>query len=515
MRNLNYGLLAVCGLLLAACFQEEVIDTSRPTNPIKFSAGFASRGTEITLANLNGFVVTAYNNGSTGHKAVDGVYPDPYFENEPFIGSNTQYSSLNGIDWPNNDDPVEFFAYYPQLSVLRKNFASYDKLEGINAADSTFIKFYNMCGADGKEDPIELEDGVTSLFTFNDKDLLPGFKLGRFYVPRDISQHVDFITAHQMGKKDENELAGLKLNFRHQLAQVELRGINNSTFYTVDIAGVHLSNPMVAGAMFNFCGESGSLFETDGGHWEVATNPRYSEVEYIYQPANPENKQPADNIMRLQPSTPLISADNTAEDYSRGVSLMGNGGNAMVLPTVRPVWDHIVDPTNQNKNMYIGVLMNVKTTESNGAEAVQLYPPLSSDKAEGLRIVSFIVDKESQAIQMRVYKDETGSYYEKPDFSGNPVNLNVEEIIDEDTKEVIETIVTEEFKDFAWSAVPVAAKWERGNKYVYTLDYSSGVGVRTPLDPEPGTPILGGNIQLFVDVLGWETRYVETTIPSK
>ncbi len=515
MRHLNYALLAVGGLLLAGCSQEEVIDTSRPTNPIKFSAGFASRGTEITLTNLNGFVVTAFNNGTTGHKAVNGVYPDPYFEDEPFIGNNSQYASLTGKDWPKNDDPVEFFAYYPTLSVMRKNFASYDYLQGINASDSTFIKFYNMCGTDGKEDPIELEPGVTSIFNFNDADLVPGYKLGRFYVPKDISQHVDFITAHQMGKKGENEMSGLKLDFHHQLAQVELRGINNSPFYTVEVAGVHLSNPMVAGAMFNFCDESGTLFDKEGGHWEIATNPMFSEVEYIYQPANAESKQPADNILRLQPNAPMISADNVTE-FARGASLMGNGGNAMVLPTTRQKWAHIDDPTNENKFMYIGVLMNVKTTENNGAQPTQLYPPLNSEKAKGLRMVSFVVDKETQAIHMRVYKDETGRYYENPDFSGNPVALNVENVYDEETNEIIESVTTEEFKDFAWGAVPVSVVWEVGNKYIYNLDYSSGVGVHTPFDPEPGTPILGGNIQLFVGVTGWSaSQDNNTSVPSE
>ncbi len=508
--------MAVCGLLLAGCSQEEVIETSRPTNPIKFSAGFASRGPEITINNLYGFVVTAYNNGSTGHKAVNGVYPEPYFQDEPFVGNNTQFSSLTGKDWPNNDDPVEFFAYYPQLSVLRKNFASYDYLQGINAADSTFIKMYNMCGDDGKEDPIDLEEGVTSIFKFDDEVLLPGFKLGRFYVPKDISQHVDFITAHQMGKKGENEMSGLRLNFHHQLAQIELRGFNNSTFYTVDVAGVHLSYPMVAGAMFNFCDETGALSQIDGGHWEIATNPMYSEVEYIYQPANPDNKQVADNVLRLQPNAPMLSADNPAEEYARGISLMGNGGNAMVLPTVKAEWDHTGDATNQDKNMYIGVLMNVKTVETNDAAATQLFPPLNQDKLKGLRIVSFVVEKESQAIHMRVYKDmASGRYYDNPGLTGNPVNLKVVETVDPETKEVTESNVVEEFKDFAWGAIPVAASWEIGNKYIYTLDYSSGVGVRTPLDSEPGTPILGGNIQLFVGVTDWNTQIPDASVPSE
>ncbi len=516
MRHLNYGLLAVCGVLLAGCSQEEVIETSRPTNPIKFSAGFASRGTEITLTNLNGFVVTAFNNGTTGHKAVDGVYPDPFFEDEPFIGNNSQFSSLTGKDWPKNDDPVEFFAYYPQLSVLRKNFATYDYLDGVNASDSTFIKMYNMCGTDGKEDPIELEDGVTSIFNFDDEVLLPGFKLGRFYVPRDISQHVDFITAHQMGTKKDNEMMGLRLNFHHQLAQVELRGFNNSSFYTVDVAGVYLSYPMVAGAMFNFCDSTGELQDRTGGHWEIATEPLYSSVQYIYQPANIEIKQAADKVLRLQHNGTTGIAEDNPLGFARDASLMGNGGNAMVLPTVRPVWDHKNDPTNQNKNMYIGVLMNVKTVETNDAAPTQLFPPLNSAKLEGLRIVSFVVGIESQDIHMRVYKDSsTGRYYDNPQLTGNPVNLKFEQTVDPETKEVTETVFTEEFKDFAWGAVPVAVDWAVGNKYIYTLDFSSGVGVRTPLDAEPGTPILGGNIQLYVGVTDWATHTPNTSVPTE
>lgn len=515
MRNRNFGLLAVFGLLLAGCSQEEVIDVSRTTNPIKFSAGFASRGTEITITNLNGFVVTAYNNGTTGHKAVNGVYPDPYFKDEPFIGNNTQFSSLTGKDWPKNEDPVEFFAYYPQLSVLRKNFATYDYLTGVNAKDSTLIELYNMCGTDGKVDPIDLNDTVKSIFKFDPAKLLPGLKLGRFYVPRDISQHVDFITAHKMGTKKENEMSGLTLNFHHQLAQVELRGFNNSNFYTVDVAGVYLSYPMVAGAMFNFCDETGNLQDVTGGHWEFAIDPMYSAVEYIYQPANPEAKQAADNILRLQHNGTTGVAEDTPLGFSRDNSLMGNGGNAMVLPTVRDKWAHIDDATNKSKNMYIGVLMNVNTVETTEVPAIQLFPPLNATKLEGLRIVSFVVDKESQAILKRVYKDRSvNRYYDNPGFTGNPVELKTEDVPDPETN-VVTTVVTEEFRDFAWGAVPVAVDWQLGNKYIYTLDFSSGVGVRTPLDSEPGTPILGGNIQLYVGVTGWNQHTPEAQVPSE
>lgn len=66
--------------------------------------------------------------------------------------------------------------------------------------------------------------------------------------------------------------------------------------------------------------------------------------------------------------------------------------------------------------------------------------------------------------------------------------------------------------EYDWAAVAINTTWEAGQKYIYTLDFSSGAGKvdpekTTPVDPtdpfEPGDDILGGAIKFQVTVTKW------------
>ena len=65
---------------------------------------------------------------------------------------------------------------------------------------------------------------------------------------------------------------------------------------------------------------------------------------------------------------------------------------------------------------------------------------------------------------------------------------------------------------YDWVAVPINTKWEAGQKYIYTLDFSSGAGKvdpgkTPPTDPNdpftPGGDILGSAIKFTVAVTPW------------
>lgn len=61
--------------------------------------------------------------------------------------------------------------------------------------------------------------------------------------------------------------------------------------------------------------------------------------------------------------------------------------------------------------------------------------------------------------------------------------------------------------DYAYACVPIGTKWEAGNHYVYTLDFSNGAGYVDPEDPDkPAEPILGDAIKFTVSVEPWETE---------
>lgn len=69
---------------------------------------------------------------------------------------------------------------------------------------------------------------------------------------------------------------------------------------------------------------------------------------------------------------------------------------------------------------------------------------------------------------------------------------------------------------YGWAAVPASFTWVKGNKYVYTLDFTNGAGRVDPVtpgpdvkpqpdgkDPKPGDKILGDPIKFTVTVTPW------------
>ena len=67
---------------------------------------------------------------------------------------------------------------------------------------------------------------------------------------------------------------------------------------------------------------------------------------------------------------------------------------------------------------------------------------------------------------------------------------------------------------YGWVAVPVAFTWEKGNKYIYTLDFTNGAGKVDPVnpgpdvqpggaDPDKAQPVLGDEIKFTVTVKEW------------
>lgn len=70
---------------------------------------------------------------------------------------------------------------------------------------------------------------------------------------------------------------------------------------------------------------------------------------------------------------------------------------------------------------------------------------------------------------------------------------------------------------YGWAAVPASFTWEKGNKYVYTLDFTNGAGRVDPVDPgtevdpgnkdpDKGDKILGDPIKFTVTVSPWNPK---------
>ena len=62
---------------------------------------------------------------------------------------------------------------------------------------------------------------------------------------------------------------------------------------------------------------------------------------------------------------------------------------------------------------------------------------------------------------------------------------------------------TQEIREYGWAALPIATDWKAGYEYTYLLDYSKGVGLHDPDDPDPGTPILN-EVTVSTTVKPWD-----------
>lgn len=501
-------------ILLASCSQEEVIKNRQPQEalPISFRAGISTRvNPDLNyIQNPSTFYVTAFPNT---HKASsDGVVPDPLFKDEPFylMGANL-YASTSNQKWPSRDEAtkVEFFAYAPSLEEIQT--AAMTQLdpkdpnyETLHANYDAAIQFFNLCQDGLPLDPINQQNT-----TFAGVQLYKGFKLGRFYVATDISQQVDFITSHISADVPENEddaKMGIGLTFKHQLSNIELRAFSANEDYNIEIAGVRLGRPYTGGAIFNFCDKDGNAFNVDGGQWGISKNPQRLPVEYIYGAGDEIYRMGSFN--NLNGGQIVSSPAHTTPDAA--LSIMGKGGNAMVLPTKNGAWEGEGNP-------WIAPKYSAQTGTESDPYPNQNPKAWSADDPQGdmyfsilLRVTLKPNPTELSSAQVYPYGNNTTMhvvYFEKEQNSNKIIGR---------LPSKLETIgVNNEIVEFGWASVPVGVNWERGKKYVYTLDFTNGVGIQDPEDPRPGTPIIGDGIKFSVSVTDWNENSFTPIVPQE
>ena len=171
----------------------------------------------------------------------------------------------------------------------------------------------------------------------------------------------------------------------------------------------------------------------------------------------------------------------------------------MVIPTVNSKWGGLSDsnissiPYTTDK-MYFSVLMRV----SESASGEQIYPYIGNPY--NMTVVHYAVDK-SGSILARLYPGEKEDEY----FSdaAKTIPYKVEENV--------------MVKEFGWATVPVDADWKAGKRYIYTLNYTEGIGLHDPQDPLPGKPIRGkATISWGVTIADWGTgSKTEISVPRK
>lgn len=394
-----------------------------------------TRGTEISERDLGSFQVTCFdplNSSLIG----DGGLLKPFFSDTFIRSAADQKTYLNLNDaylWPPYDTDLKFFAY------------------STSAADFEF------------QNKSKVIDG----------NLTIDYKLLNFCVPKDIAKQFDFVTAYTSATNTDG---AVPLKFKHQLSQIEIRVCGSNPTYNIEFAGVRIGNPETEG---NFDFSSAVASTTDdysAGSWNVSG--KRESVSYIYQ---------SGDVIRSLTGGNAVSQQDA-------FSIMGNGGNAMVIPTTNGAWGGTNDPKLQvaDKSMYLSVLINISVLDAQ-SDRIQLYPAMNAPGIPKVKTVTLVIDNDGK-VRGRKNNDNTYS-----DNLGNTFKIKDSDIL----------------KQFAWAAVPISADWKSGKKYVYTLDYTDGAGIQEPEDPNPGEPVIEGEIKFNVTLSEWkETVHEQITVPG-
>lgn len=412
-----------------------------------------TRAVETNTGNFNSCQVTCYN--PDDKTLIDPVTREisTYFHDICFVkDENDLFVSQSEDDcrWPDSRSRLHFFAYYPSAESM-KEFTD----------DDEAFSFINHS---------RLADD-TPVFDF---------QLKNFHVAREIADQKDFVTAYASGTLFDSNNTGISLNFKHQLARIEISAWSGGDKYDFEIAGVRLGNPMAVGD-FNFSAITGN---PDQSLW---ANEAQAIVEHIYSAG--------EKIVRIGRS----AVDHKSID--KATSIMGTSGPAMVIPMPARIeaWEGKNDPNisladYSTDKLYFSVLLRVKNKDG---EVVYPYP----NDRDNMTVIYFAVDNTGTITKIL---KKTGDIY----YSA-----------DDNTPYVPEA--TEQICGYGWASLPVAAKWEAGKIYSYKLNYSEGIGWHDPDDPNPGEPIIErGKVPFEVNVEEWvpandEEYTPDLTVPKR
>ena len=376
--------------------------------------------------------------------------PTIYFKQELVSyteGMGNAFRSKN-CRWPSNKDSkdgkLRFFAYYPSFKTLRDS-------AGLTDNDKGYFELeYNTTGS-GSSAKHE-------------------YWIKKFKVNEDIARHSDFVTGTVDGSKTDNLYSGVNLTLQHQLSRIDVRAYCASESYNVEIAGVRVGG-IATECDFNFEGTGHPAWcNTKVGKF-TGTNMKKGLTEYIYRKGD----------------TVITIGSGNHETEASSVSIMGEGGRAMVIPQNYPRWKYsnYVYPSTQP--LYFSVLLRVKEKATTDNKLIYPYVEGSviqgSVKTDEMKVVYLSVEKETGKVIRRVYMQGT-SFYKDKNCSADSVYSVPEGA---------------EVRNYGWAAVvPYSGGdatanyhlWNPGCDYIYRLNYTSGIGVQDPQDVLPGRPII-------------------------
>lgn len=488
MKHYIYTLLLTL-LLAAGCSKEDfpgIEDNNPPQGRI-----FTIRANNLPTVSLSRAVgqeelpncwTTAFNHSDMN---TEKPFP-PYFEDEEFDMEVVEdpvthkpvkrFSPVHSIrcQAPQEGGKFEFFAWYPSLSGMKEvTGENYFQLGNQSSRGKALNINYSIVDFRVDKDVVNQVDFMTARSSS--------------FVEVPAIQEVDVDEDGNFTVGDEHQEISVELNFEHQLCEIRLLAWSQNEKYKFEIAGMKLGNPAVeADFKYNTISTSKGTGPAFVGSWVENSKVR-GNVESLFQPGNK-----------------LVVLDGVnAASKDKAVSIMGQStvlGHdrfAMVIPANNQKWEGRKDPKIEQTpytttKSYFSVLLRV-SHKKYGSKIVYPYPIY--DKP--MRVI-YLAVKANNEIICQVYPDSEGRRF----------------YTDEARTQLYTLPAGCEIKDFGWAAIPVEVKWEPGKLYIYKLNYSNGIGLHDPADPDPGTPIVEKNtlgVSLDVIVADWGD-YTDETI---
>lgn len=434
--------IAVATLLcLSACSGEQPQQLESDDSAIRFAPALSdiawSRAVDYTIDNFYSFQATCFN---PSYPEFENGFLKPYFDNITFgrISADV-FVTVEDFHWPEQREFVDFIAYAPSIYAMADSAGI-----SIDEDDTHFAIINKTTVKDGKAD-------------YN-------YSIANIRIPDDIASQFDFITANASGSKFSSVNNPVTLPFSHRLAKVQLRAWGANKVYRIEIAGVRIGTMPLEGT-FNLAPN------LNGDAWTIPQDTPRGCVEYIF----------TKKLYGMPDAVVVLNyKEGIAATADNSVSILGNAGPAMVLPSAAPAWDR--KPGTSNASAYFSVLM--RATDWN--DQIVAYP-YSEDK-EPMQKIWLAVDKDGY-VNARLYRAPAGGFYTDTDFK-NPYT----------------PAASVRIKEYGWAAIPVAVDWQQGQQYIYTIDYSLGLGLKDPDDTNPGELILDQQpVGMIVTVADWKS----------
>lgn len=211
------------------------------------------------------------------------------------------------------------------------------------------------------------------------------------FTPKDkVEEQQDVLAAFNTGNKTDNGESGVDQTFRHQLAQVSVKALNdNASTYTVEVLGVKLGRVMSKSTMT--FPTSATAYAT----WSTPTEAKSYGIKYAT----------------------ALTLNATAQN------LMGGDDNWLMLPQTLTAWNVNADGTD-NGGAYIAVLVRIK--DNTGS---YIYPKVKDGQTEALYAYSAVpvntpwIASHKYVYTLRFFGQNGGAGVIAPDLT-NPQDPN-------------------------------------------------------------------------------------------